>query len=222
MTGNELVRASMRLLGVLASGETPSAQEYADGIEAANLMIDSWATQKLTVLAFTEVQATMNGAASYTVAAGGNFATAQPARIEWAYFRDTDGNDDQLDELSGARWATITDKDSEGDPTYFYYQGGTIRFWPEPQSGTVRIGVWAPLTAITTGAAEMTLGPGYAEAMKYSLALRLAPEFEREAPASLVAMSVQTLGNVKRSNHRPNLATSDLAPVTRSNILTDE
>ena len=222
MTGNELVRASMRLIGALAAGETPTAEEYADGIEAANLMIDTWGTQKLTILAFTEVQGTMTGAASYTVAPGGNFATTQPARIEWAYFRDTDGNDEPLVELSGDRWATIADKDAEGDPTYFYYQGGVIRFYPEPQSGTVRIGVWAPLTAITSGATAMTLGPGYAEALKFNLAVRLAPEYEREVPPLVSVMAVQTLGHVKRSNYRPNLATSDLAPVTRSNILTDE
>jgi hypothetical protein len=96
MTGNELVRGAMRLIGALAAGETPTAEEYADGIEAANLMIDSWATERLTIREFTDVSGTMTGAASYTVATGGNFSTTTPARLEYAYYRDTGGNDTAL------------------------------------------------------------------------------------------------------------------------------
>jgi hypothetical protein len=221
MTGNELVRGAMRLIGALAAGETPTAEEYADGIEAANLMLDSWATERLTIREFTDVSGTMTGAASYTVATGGNFSTTTPARLEYAYYRDTGGNDTALREIDAVRWASIADKDAAGDPEYYLYTPGTLRLWPLPSAGTVRIGSWAPISAITSGATAMTLQPGAAEALKANLAVRLAPEYEREPSVTVLHLAMSTRANLKRSNMRPMLASSDLMPVGGGDIESD-
>ncbi len=48
-TANEQINGALRLLGVLAEGETPSAETSQDALAALNQMIDSWNTERLSV-----------------------------------------------------------------------------------------------------------------------------------------------------------------------------
>jgi hypothetical protein len=42
VTRDELIKASLRLIGVIASGETPTADEIADSSQALNIMLKGW------------------------------------------------------------------------------------------------------------------------------------------------------------------------------------
>jgi len=48
-TAGEQINGALRLLGVLAEGETPSAETSQDALSAMNQMIDSWNTERLAV-----------------------------------------------------------------------------------------------------------------------------------------------------------------------------
>ena len=48
-TAGDQISRALRLLGVLAEGETPSASESQDALMALNQMIDSWNTERLSV-----------------------------------------------------------------------------------------------------------------------------------------------------------------------------
>ena len=48
-TAGDQINRALRLLGVLAEGETPSASESQDALMALNQMIDSWNTERLSV-----------------------------------------------------------------------------------------------------------------------------------------------------------------------------
>ena len=48
-TAGDQINRALRLLGVLAEGETPSAAVSQDGLTALNQMIDSWNTERLSV-----------------------------------------------------------------------------------------------------------------------------------------------------------------------------
>ena len=48
-SAGDLINGALRLLGVLAEGETPSAETSADALTAMNQMIDSWNTEKLSI-----------------------------------------------------------------------------------------------------------------------------------------------------------------------------
>ena len=48
-TANDQINGALRLLGVLAEGETPSAATSQDALAALNQMIDSWNTERLSV-----------------------------------------------------------------------------------------------------------------------------------------------------------------------------
>ena len=48
-TAGDQINRALRLLGVLAEGETPSASVSQDALTALNQMIDSWNTERLSV-----------------------------------------------------------------------------------------------------------------------------------------------------------------------------
>jgi hypothetical protein len=48
-TAGDIINGSLRLLGVLAEGEVPSAETSQDALRAMNQMIDSWNTERLSV-----------------------------------------------------------------------------------------------------------------------------------------------------------------------------
>jgi hypothetical protein len=50
-TAGDQINRALRLLGVLAEGETPSADMSNDALTALNQMIDSWNTERLSVFA---------------------------------------------------------------------------------------------------------------------------------------------------------------------------
>ena len=48
-TAGEQINRALRLLGILAEGETPSAAMSQDALVALNQMIESWNTERLAV-----------------------------------------------------------------------------------------------------------------------------------------------------------------------------
>ena len=50
-TAGEQINRALRLLGVLAEGETPTAAMSQDSLMALNQMIESWNTERLSVFA---------------------------------------------------------------------------------------------------------------------------------------------------------------------------
>ncbi|MEY2916064.1 MAG: hypothetical protein RL454_993, partial [Actinomycetota bacterium] len=46
-TAGDQINGALRLLGVLAEGETPSSATSQDALNAMNQMLDSWNTERL-------------------------------------------------------------------------------------------------------------------------------------------------------------------------------
>ena len=49
VSAGDIINGSLRLLGVLAEGEPPSAETSADALLAMNQMIESWNTERLSI-----------------------------------------------------------------------------------------------------------------------------------------------------------------------------
>jgi hypothetical protein len=82
------------------------------------------------------------------------------------------------------------------------YPTGAIRLRPSPTSGTLEMYSYHPLTALATLATAIALPPGYVRALRYGLALDLAPEYGRPLDQGLVnlandaKLSIQGLNQV--------------------------
>lgn len=217
MTGRDLISASLRLIGVKASGESLEASEATDGLASLNRMIGSWSNEGLLIHAITaETPLTLTaGDASITMGASGDITT-RPQSIEKAVIR-SGSMDYPLSPMTLEEYSSISNKSTQGIPDRYYDDGAypqrTITFYPVPSSAYSFV-PWTKraLTALTLDA-DISLPPGYEDALTYNLSIRLAPEYGKSVPAEVAAIAVETKDQIKSKNHRPSLLRCDDALV---------
>lgn len=211
----------MRLLGALASGETLQANESSDALTALNDMLGIWSTENLLIVSKAiEPFPLVAGQASYTMGIGGNFNTARPQKIENALLRTTTASttfDLPIDIVNQDQWANISIKSvSSNIPTKLFAEGTypleTIILWPVPAiANSLVLFSWKPLANISALNSVIDLPPGYAKALKYNLALELAPEYGRPLDELVMAQAVESKAAIKRMNVKPLYLTIDEA-----------
>jgi hypothetical protein len=209
MTGRDLVTASLRLIGAVAPGESLEAAEATDGLSALNRMIQSWSNDSLMIHAVTaETALTLTPSdGTYTLGASGNITT-RPIKIERALIRDA-GTDYPLTELSAQEFTEISQKSITGRPQYFYDDGAypqrVITLYPIPSAAdSLVLYTKRPLTEIATLNTDISLPPGYEEALIYNLAIRLAPEYGRATPQEVVLIAQESRAGLERVNQSKN------------------
>lgn len=213
MTALDLITRSFSLIGSLASGESLGATEATDGLNSLNDMLDSWSTQNLLI--FNKVREVFPLVASqqtYTMGVGGNFNTSRPQKIEQALIQLT-GNmpvlELPMEIMNQAQFAGITLKTLPSTfPLYLYsdnaYPTTNISVWPIPTTvNNLVFYSWKPLADIAAISATLSLPPGYARALRYNLALELAPEYGRSISDVVAAIAQESKAEIKRMNWRP-------------------
>jgi hypothetical protein len=222
-TASQIIKRSLRLINVLASGETPDASMQADSLEAMNAMLDAWRTESLMVYAMRTESLTLTGASSYTIGASGDLNTTRPIKIEEAYWRSGD-IDYPIQIAQSLSYARIADKTTSGDPDWLYYEPayplGTLFLHPIPTSGTLKLVTWVPLTSFIASD-EVSLPPGYLEAITYQLAMRLAAEYGRPIPQEVAAIGSAAKKDIKRMNFRSPIMKTGLVEGRRYDIRAD-
>lgn len=220
-----MISASLRLLGVLAEGETPTAEQAQDALSALNMMIDSWSTEGLLIYAKVEEEFTLTpGDQQYTMGDGADFDTARPVRIVKALLRDetqTPAIDRPIDILNLDRWSSLTQKGLESSyPFYLYAEGThpneTINIYPKPTvAHKLVLFSWKTLSRIATLDTEISLPPGYDRAIKFNLPVDLAPEYGRSVSIEVATIAKESKTRIKRVNHRPSYLKADEALLER-------
>ena len=232
MTVRDLIKSSMRKIGAIATGETPSAEEIQDGISALNMMLDSWSIEGLIVPAMVREEFSISASqSSRTIGVGGNFNTARPVRINAAATMDASGNETPVEVLTADQWAAVSNKDTTSStPTKIYFEDGnptgTINFWPVP-SGSVTLVLYSEkrLTTFTSASTDLAFLPGYEEALSFNLAIRLAPDFGQPVSGEVATIANEAKASIKRKNVQPEFIGCDSALLSRGvsfNILTGE
>jgi hypothetical protein len=187
MLASDLVQSALRLINVVASGETPSSDEAADGLVVLNQLLASWNTEELSVYGTTNQQFTTTAnVQNYSYGQGANWNATRPVKIHSAGI--VSGGLRQPLELIGAReWAAIPERALTGNlPMKLYsdnaYPSTNIFLWPRPAGAViVDLYVFQEFAAFTAGD-TFDLPPGYARAIRYCLACDLAPEYGRAVP----------------------------------------
>jgi hypothetical protein len=217
LTGRDLVSASMRLIGAIASGETPSNAEATDGLASINRMIDSWSNEGLMIYAIAEESPIplAGGQSSYTLGSGGDLAT-RPQEIERAVVR-VNNVDYPVEILSVDQWSEIISKTIQSSiPQALYDDGGypqrTLKLYPVPTGGGSLI-LWTKRTLATITSLNTTLSfpPGYEQALVYNGAIQLSPEYGKTPSEVVAAIAIQSKADIKRMNSRPQYLECDSA-----------
>lgn len=228
-TGQTLVNRSLRLLGVIASGASPTSSESNDVLAAINALLDSWRNDRLMAYALQNETLTLTSNSSYTIGPSGNIDTTRPVSIESAFLRASN-IDYPVTVLTSEEFNNIADKTSTSDiPEYIHYDNtmptGTLKVWPTPSAANVlHITTRVPLTALTLSG-TVSLPPGWEEAIAANATINAAPEFQVEPSAVVVKMANDSLKSIKRINSRPIKAKNDIVALFgyhRSRIESDQ
>lgn len=225
MTVQDLINAALRRIGALAAGETPSAEESADGFAALNRMVDAWQAERLTVYTLTRTtwSITANDG-SYTLGSGGDVSIARPMWVHRIQVVDTSFTPDLVIDLG----PLLTDEGYAAIaqplltavyPSCVYYNPtyplGTITFYPVPTSTTLQgvIFAFAPVAQFAATSTTISLPPGYERALTANLAVELVPEYPMLGSQSpeLRRQAEESKGMLKLANYRPILLTPDPA-----------
>lgn len=211
MNGGDLIASSLRLIGVLASGETPSGNEAADALLILQQMIDSWQTERLNIFTINiQDFPLVAGQQTYTLGVGGNFNTTRPTEIEsmsviWLA-NPAQPLELPLEMLTDKQWQYVPVKAVPSTlPVYVYDDGSyplrNLNFWPIPTVvDNVRIYAWQTLTTFSDLTTDVVFPPGYLKAIRYNLAVDLAPEFGRSAPPEVGAQAILSKAKIKLVN----------------------
>lgn len=230
-TAQTLIDRAARLVGGVASGESCTADESADGLIALNAMLEAWQADKLNVYAFVDTAFNLvAGTASYTVGPAGNFAlTPRPAKIEECFVR-VSNIDYPVTLLTDEQWFGIATKtDTATYPDRAYYEPslatGTLLVYPKPtEVNSLHIVTWTTVASLAALSTSIALPPGYERAITFNLALEWSgPEFQLPVPDYVRKIANESKADIQRANHRPIMNRSPMGAVwrgSRSNILT--
>lgn len=208
-TAAEIIDGSLRLLGVLAEGETPSAAVMQDSIMAINQMIQSWDTERLSVFSTQDQVFTWPAnVISRTLGPTGNFVGNRPIEVDDAtYFKDPSSglsfgikliNQQQYD---GIAFKTVTSTYPQVMWINNTFPDIELTVYPVP----IKALEWhiisvETLTEVSNVATDMYFPPGYLRAFRYNLACELAPEFGVEPSPQVQRIAMTSKRNLKRVN----------------------
>ena len=214
-TAGEQINRALRLLGVLAEGETPSASVSQDSLMALNQMIDSWNTERLAV--FSTIDQIVNwptGSINETLGPSGslvrlNGTAVRPILVDDAtYFKDPGTgvsygikliNQQQYD---GIAVKTVTSTFPQVMFVNMTYPDIDIFIYPRP----TRLLEWhfisvEELTQPANLSTQILFPPGYLRAFTYNLACEIAPEFGVEPSPQVQRIAMYSKRNLKRINN---------------------
>ena len=211
--GDQINRA-LRLLGVLAEGETPSAAVSQDALTALNQMIESWNTERLSVFSTQDQVFTWPaGSISRTLGPSGNFVGNRPVLLDDAtYFRDAGTNVSygikiiNQQQYDGIAVKTVTSTYPQVIWVNMTYPDIEMYVYPVP----IRDLEWHfisvdELSQPATLATALTFPPGYLRAFVYNLAMEMAPEFGVEPSPQVRRIAMTAKRNLKRINNPDDL-----------------
>lgn len=230
-TAIEIVQAALRLIGVYDfSGPSTSAH----ALKALNMMLNNWGARGVLATALTREGLSVSAlAASYTIGVSQTLNTAKPIRVSSAFIRDSNNVDTTLRIIGREEFDAIPDKTASGTPAVLFYdpgvtqqttQVGTIYLYPRASAAyTLFMESEKLFSELSTLSANMTFPLTYERAIKFNMAIELAPEHGKEVSQEVVAIARESLDAIIRANMQPPRANVlDAFRRSRANILSGD
>lgn len=207
-TAGQIATGILRYLKVVGEGQSATAQQSQDVIEAINY----WLLQQkgpnhvgkpgqMMWLRETAELSLVSGqylyelrADSYDPGTGvsvnyGDLVIQVPTEIIYASLRDSDDVDTPLERITRREYEAISDKTSSGTPIKYHYEkrlnSGYFYVWQPPDSTTaasytIRIVYRQPIEIITSGSQTLDIEDFWLRAIKFNVAIDVAPEYGLE------------------------------------------
>jgi hypothetical protein len=236
-SATDFIKSGLRLVGALRSGLNLSNDELTDCALVLNSMLDSFSIERTQIPAtaiqtLDQNQKTLTlvpNQASYALgnAIGTeNFLLPRPSRVErvsimYAASQPTPVEID-MEMYDDVQWQGIANKSTPSilpqvcfvDDSSAVFPDMVLYFWPVPtQANPVILYIWGLLQQFPNLTAPFLFPPGYAEMLRYNLALRLAAEFpcDLQKLAIVQKLAAESKERVAGINVRPKEAVCDSA-----------
>ena len=220
VTVKDLISKSLRTINALGVGDVLDSDTAQWCLDALNDMVDAWNVERLMI--YTISSSTWNlvpGKQTYQMgptAVAPDFPAPRPVNIEAAGIL-INGMEFPLDLLGDDEWeATGLKSIVSSIPTALYNQGSypntALSLWPVPGAAyKLVIYSWQNIPSFTDVNDTVSFPPGYSEALRYNLAVRLAIELQRPVSQALADMATSTKAKIKRNNEVAPLMSCDPA-----------
>ena len=209
-TAGDQINRALRLLGVLAEGETPSAETSQDALMAMNQMIDSWDTERLSVFCTQDQVFTWPaGIVSRTLGPTGDFVGLRPVLLDDStYYRDPGTGVSfgvkfiNQQQYNGIAVKTVTSTYPQVIFVNNTFPDIDMYVYPRPTRDLEWHFVSVQKLDNPAGLATVLLfPPGYLRAFTYNLAMEIAPEFGLEPSPQVQRIAMTSKRNLKRINN---------------------
>jgi hypothetical protein len=220
-TGLEIITDALAEIGAHDLGQSVPAEDSALALRYLNRMVQSWSNVRLMIPVLTEINVSLNGAASYTIGPTGAVVAARPIKIDEAIA--SDGTTDYpVDIYPRELWDAIPVKSSTGGPpAAIWYDAaptnGRVYVYPVSTGYTLKLRARTVLASFTL-AGSITLPDGYESALVYGLAKNVAGAFGRQVSADLNRKAAGAVSAIKRANSEAVLLTPGLVSTERFQI----
>jgi hypothetical protein len=201
LSATDFIKSALRLVGALRSGLALSNDELNDCKMVLNSMLDAFSIERIEIPAITVQTLDQNqvalslkpNQASYklgNVLTTEDFLLPRPSRIERVSIMYSASQQTPvelpMEMLDDVGWQGITNKSTPSllpqvcfvDASNAVFPDMVLYFWPVPtQANPVIIYLWTLLQQFSDLTSQVLFPPGYAEMLRYQLAVRLAAEF---------------------------------------------
>ena len=208
-TAGDQINRALRLLGILAEAETPSAAMSQDALMAMQQMIESWNTERLSVFSTQDQVFTWPASLiSRTLGPTGDFVGNRPILVDDAtYFKAPSGVSYGIkminqQQYNGIAVKTVTSTFPQVMWVNMTYPNIEMYVYPRPtQDLEWHIVSVEELTSPVTLATALHFPPGYLRAFTYNLAMEFAPEFGVEPSPQVQRIAMTSKRDLKRINN---------------------
>ena len=208
-TAGDQINRALRLLGILAEGETPSAAMSQDALTAFDQMVDSWNTERLSVFCTQDQVFTWPASQiSRTLGPTGDFVGLRPVLMDDAtYFKAPNGVSYGIKFINQQQYDGIAVKNVTSTyPQVCWVNMGfpdiTLTVYPMPTQELewhfVSVQELDKPAALDT---VLHFPPGYMRAFTYNLAMEIAPEYGIEPSPQVQRIAMTSKRNLKRINN---------------------
>lgn len=209
MTVLDLISASLLWIGALGVGETPSAEEGAQGLATLNDLLASWSAEQVYI--YTQAKdslTTQAGIAAYDFGPGATaINSTRPLRIVHADVL-FGGAVFPVAVIGLADWKGIPDRTAAAsDLTKALYCDyafpiANVNVYPVPKTanGTIELYSLKELASVAALTDTIDLPAGYARALRFALGVDLAPAFGRQLTDPMLALAMSASATLKQLN----------------------
>ncbi len=178
-TRDTLIAAAMRKCGALSKGESPDSEDLTNGTEALNGIVTRFATLGMPLWKRIELAVTL-------VAGTANYTISNVLKTPQVVLKDTSGGS-QYELINKSRYDyNRLPVNTTGTPVHFTFipglENGTVTVWPTPDAGaasnkTLLVTYQKEFDGFVSAGDTPDFPAYWTDAIKYELAVMLAPEF---------------------------------------------